>query len=67
MDIELNQLEGKIKKLIEINFNLKKEITSLKEKDQNSTIEIQKLERRIREATQKIENLLGQIPQDSLL
>jgi len=59
---ELNLLESKLSKLIEVVEALKKENEELKPNLHLAKEEIQALKTKMNEATLKVENLLGQLP-----
>jgi len=59
---ELNLLESKLSKLIEVVEALKKENEELKPNLHLAKEEIQALKTKMNEATLKVENLLAQLP-----
>jgi predicted nuclease with TOPRIM domain len=67
MKQELEILEQKLNVLINLLNELKSDNAALKQKTSQQDDEIKSLNKKIHEATQKIENLLGQIPNEELL
>ena len=63
MDKDLNLLEDKLNQLVKFVEIIKKENAELKPNLQTAHEEIRLLKTKINEATTKIENLLGQLPE----
>ena len=64
---DLEMIEQKLKTLINLLAELQIENKLLKEKTSQQDEYIKQLNTKIHEASQKIENLLGQIPDEELL
>jgi regulator of replication initiation timing len=64
---DLEMIEQKLKTLINLLAELQIENKLLKEKTSQQDESIKQLNTKIHEASQKIENLLGQIPDEELL
>ena len=64
---ELDMIEQKLKTLVNLLAELRIENKLLKEKTSQQDESIKQLNTKIHEASQKIENLLGQIPDEELL
>ena len=64
---DLEMIEQKLKTLINLLAELRIENKLLKEKTAQQDQSIKQLNTKIHEASQKIENLLGQIPDEELL
>ena len=64
---ELDMIEQKLKTLVNLLAELRIENKLLKEKTAQQEESIKQLNTKIHEASQKIENLLGQIPDEELL
>jgi uncharacterized coiled-coil protein SlyX len=64
---ELDMIEQKLKTLVNLLAELKIENKLLKEKTAQQDQSIKQLNTKIHEASLKIENLLGQIPDEELL
>ena len=64
---DLEMIEQKLKTLINLLAELQIENKLLKEKTYQQDESIKQLNTKIHEASQKIENLLGQIPDEELL
>jgi len=64
---DLEMIEQKLKTLINLLAELRIENKLLKEKTAQQDESIKQLNTKIYEASQKIENLLGQIPDEELL
>ena len=64
---ELDMIEQKLKTLVNLLAELRIENKLLKEKTAQQDESIKQLNTKIYEASQKIENLLGQIPDEELL
>ena len=64
---ELDMIEQKLKTLVNLLAELRIENKLLKEKTAQQDESIKQLNTKIHEASQKIENLLGQIPDEELL
>ena len=64
---DLEMIEQKLKTLINLLAELQIENKLLKEKTSQQDESIKQLNTEIHEASQKIENLLGQIPDEELL
>ena len=64
---DLEMIEQKLKTLVNLLAELRIENNLLKEKTAQQDESIKQLNTKIYEASQKIENLLGQIPDEELL
>ena len=64
---DLEMIEQKLKTLVNLLAELRIENKLLKEKTTQQDESIKQLNTKIHEASQKIENLLGQIPDEELL
>jgi predicted nuclease with TOPRIM domain len=64
---DLEMIEQKLKTLVNLLAELRIENSLLKEKTAQQDESIKQLNTKIYEASQKIENLLGQIPDEELL
>ena len=64
---DLEMIEQKLKTLVNLLAELRIENNLLKEKAAQQDESIKQLNTKIHEASQKIENLLGQIPDEELL
>jgi predicted nuclease with TOPRIM domain len=64
---DLEMIEQKLKTLVNLLAELRIENKLLKEKTAQQDESIKQLNTKIHEASQKIENLLGQIPDEELL
>ena len=64
---DLEMIEQKLKTLVNLLAELRIENKLLKEKTAQQDQSIKQLNTKIHEASQKIENLLGQIPDEELL
>ena len=64
---ELDMIEQKLKTLVNLLAELRIENKLLKQKTAQQDESIKQLNTKIYEASQKIENLLGQIPDEELL
>jgi chromosome segregation ATPase len=64
---ELDMIEQKLKTLVNLLAELRTENKLLKEKTAQQDQSIKQLNTKIHEASLKIENLLGQIPDEELL
>ena len=64
---DLEMIEQKLKTLVNLLAELRNENSLLKEKTAQQDESIKQLNTKIYEASQKIENLLGQIPDEELL
>lgn len=64
---ELDMIEQKLKTLVNLLAELRIENKLLKEKTAQQDQSIKQLNTKIHEASQRIENLLGQIPDEELL
>ena len=64
---ELDMIEQKLKTLVNLLAELRIENSLLKEKTAQQDQSIKQLNTKIHEASLKIENLLGQIPDEELL
>ena len=64
---DLEMIEQKLKTLVNLLAELRIENNLLKEKTTQQDESIKQLNTKINEASQKIENLLGQIPDEELL
>jgi len=64
---DLNMIEQKLKTLVNLLAELRIENKLLKEKTAQQDQSIKQLNTKIHEASQRIENLLGQIPDEELL
>ena len=64
---DLEIIEQKLKTLVNLLAELRIENSLLKEKTAQQDESIKQLNTKIHEASQKIENLLGQIPDEELL
>lgn len=64
---DLEMIEQKLKTLVNLLAELRIENNLLKEKTAQQDESIKQLNTKIHEASQKIENLLGQIPDEELL
>ena len=64
---DLEMIEQKLKTLVNLLAELQIENSLLKEKTAQQDESIKQLNTKIYEASQKIENLLGQIPDEELL
>ena len=64
---DLEMIEQKLKTLVNLIAELRIENKLLKEKTAQQDESIKQLNTKIHEASQKIENLLGQIPDEELL
>ena len=67
MKQDLEIIEQKIKTLINLLDELSSENQMLKEKNLSQEDSISKLNQKIYEASQKLENLLGQIPGEKII
>ena len=67
MKQDLDIIEQKLKSIVNLLNDLKEENKVLKDKINNQDETIKSLNLKIHEASQKLENLLGQIPNEELL
>jgi predicted nucleic acid-binding Zn-ribbon protein len=67
MKQDLDIIEQKLKTIVNLLNDLKEENEVLKDKINNQDETIKSLNLKIHEASQKLENLLGQIPNEELL